>query len=148
MAQLKLLDRAMLGPILMLNFVLYVIVLGITGWALDAIIESLPIYGNQATNNFIQFTLIAAVVGLASIFGGFYLVKDWTEQTNVVSNMCSALIAWFLLLLAFGLACKEIQIGGTGTTLKFMEAFVIILVATQGLYVALLHGHSITRISV
>ncbi|KAH7291032.1 hypothetical protein KP509_30G074200 [Ceratopteris richardii] len=142
------LDRRFLGPILMLNFVLYVIVLGIAGWALDNTIESLPIYGNEATNTFIQFSLIAGVVGVASIVSGLHLIKDWRDDNNVTANLCSALISWLLLLLAFGLACKEIHMGGEGTTLKFMETFVIILTATHGFYVAMLHSRSLVRLPV
>ncbi|KAI5061113.1 hypothetical protein GOP47_0023618 [Adiantum capillus-veneris] len=119
-----------------------------SGWALDSTIDATPFGFNAATSYFVSSSLIAGVVGLASVFGGLHLIKDWREDTNVSANMSSALIAWFLLLLAFGLACKEIHIGGRGTTLQFMEAFVIILVATHGLYVMLLHGRSLIRLPV
>ncbi|MCO5603781.1 hypothetical protein L7F22_057933 [Adiantum nelumboides] len=145
---IRLFDRALVGPILVVNFVLYVIVLGIAGWALDSTMEAIPFGFNAATSYFVIFTLIAGMVGLASIFGGLHLIKDWREDTNVSANMSSALIAWFLLLLAFGLACKEIHIGGRGTTLQFLEAFVIILVVTHGLYVILLHGRALVRLPI
>eukprot|EP00250_Pteridium_aquilinum_P018403 c24071_g1_i2 orf=264-707(+) len=140
----RLLDRALIGPILLFNFVLYIIVLGIAGWALDSSIEATLIGTNGASTNFILFTLIAGVVGLASILGGLHLVRNWRAETNVSANASSALIAWFLLLLAFGLACKEIHMGLTNTNLKFMEGFVIILTVTQGAYVILLHGHHLS----
>eukprot|EP00250_Pteridium_aquilinum_P018402 c24071_g1_i1 orf=117-560(+) len=144
MALGRFLDRAMVGPILLLNFILYVIVLAIAGWGIDATIEATLINSNEASSNFIIFTLIAGVVGLASILGGLHLVRNWRAETNVSANASSALIAWFLLLLAFGLACKEIQMGHTNTNLKFMEGFVIILTVTQGAYVILLHGHHLS----
>eukprot|EP00250_Pteridium_aquilinum_P000036 c10051_g1_i1 orf=1-198(-) len=59
------LNRALIGPILMLSFVLYIIVLGIAGWAINAYMDTTLLDQNEASIYFVIFALIAGVVGLA-----------------------------------------------------------------------------------
>ncbi|KAI5005430.1 hypothetical protein ZWY2020_032673 [Hordeum vulgare] len=67
-------------------------------------------------------------------------VRTWRGD-NLATSASSSLVAWAITALAFGLACKEIHIGGyRGWRLRVLEAFVIILAFTQLLYVLALHS--------
>ncbi|GLJ07076.1 hypothetical protein SUGI_0057210 [Cryptomeria japonica] len=139
------------GTILVLNLCMYITVCATAGWALHKAIEheivtgletTLPnplwaVYfpmGNGATGFFIIFALIAGVVGVASCLSGLHYLRSWTE--NGLAS--SALTAWGFTLLAMGLACKEMNLQGRNSCLKIAESFVIILSATQPLYILVL----------
>lgn len=104
--------------LLVLNLCMYVVVLGIGGWAMNRAIDHgfvigpgfdlpahfSPIYfpmGNAATGFFVTFALIAGVVGAASAISGITHVRTWTSQT-LPSAASAASIAWALTLLAMG----------------------------------------------
>ncbi|KAI9199000.1 hypothetical protein LWI28_025607 [Acer negundo] len=142
--------------LLVLNFCMYVIVLGIGGWAMNRAIEHgfvigpdlvlpahfSPIYfpmGNAATGFFVIFAMIAAVVGAASTVAGINHIRSWTTQ-SMPAAASAASIAWTLTLLAFGFACKEIDLHNRNARLRTMEAFIIILSFTQLLYIAAIHA--------
>ncbi|KAF3449847.1 hypothetical protein FNV43_RR05926 [Rhamnella rubrinervis] len=142
--------------LLVLNFCMYVVVLGIGGWAMNRAIDHgfvigpgfdlpahfSPIYfpmGNAATGFFVTFALIAGVVGAASAISGINHLRSWTAE-SLPSAAAAATIAWTLTLLAMGFACKEIELEIRNARLRTMEAFLIILSATQLLYVAAIHG--------
>ncbi|KAK9153209.1 hypothetical protein Sjap_000689 [Stephania japonica] len=142
--------------LLTLNFCMYVIVASIGGWALNRAIDHgfiidtdlrlpahfSPIYfpiGNAATGFFVVFSLIASVVGAASSLAGLHHIRTW-HHGSLPSAASAALIAWALTLLSMGLACKEIHYGLRNAKLRTMEAFSIILSATQFLYILAIHG--------
>ncbi|XP_028764971.1 membrane protein PM19L isoform X2 [Neltuma alba] len=144
--------------LLALNFCMYVVVLGIGGWAMNRAIDHgfiigqgfalpahfSPIYfpmGNAATGFFVTFALIAGVVGVASAIAGFNHVRSWTPD-SLPSAASVAAIAWTLTLLAMGFAWKEIELHIRNANLRTMEAFLIILSATQLFYIAAIHGAS------
>ncbi|KAK3020907.1 hypothetical protein RJ639_045890 [Escallonia herrerae] len=155
--QLKQVASLLLG----LNFCMYVVVLGIGGWAMNRAIDHgfiigpgfdlpahfSPIYfpmGNAATGFFVTFALIAGVVGVASVISGFNHVRFWNFD-SLPAAASSATIAWTLTLLAMGFASKEIELQFRNARLRTMEAFVIILSATQLLYIAAIHGAASVR---
>ncbi|XP_052180154.1 membrane protein PM19L-like [Diospyros lotus] len=142
--------------LLVLNFCMYVIVLGIGGWAVNKAIDHgfyigpgfdlpahfSPIYfpmGNAATGFFVIFALIAGVVGVASVISGLNHVNSWGSGT-LPSAASAAAIAWSLTLLAMGFACKEIELQNRNACLRTMEVFLIILSVTQLLYIAAIHN--------
>ncbi|KAK7304708.1 hypothetical protein VNO77_42594 [Canavalia gladiata] len=144
-----------------LNFCMYVIILGIGGWAMNRAIDHgfvigsgldlpahfSPIYfpmGNAATGFFVTFALLAGVVGVGSIISGVNHVRSWTSE-SLPSAASVASIAWALTLLAMGFACKEIELNIRNARLKTMEAFLIILSATQLFYIAAIHGAATIR---
>ncbi|MED6217567.1 hypothetical protein PIB30_018961 [Stylosanthes scabra] len=145
-----------------LNFCMYVIVLGIGGWAMNRAIDhgfvigsglELPAHfspiqfpmGNAATGFFVTFALMAGVVGVGSVISGINHIRSWTSE-SLPSAASVATIAWTLTLLAMGFACKEIELNIRNSRLKTMEAFLIILSATQFFYIAAIHGvASLTR---
>ncbi|KAL0321332.1 UNVERIFIED_CONTAM: Membrane protein PM19L [Sesamum radiatum] len=142
--------------LLFLNFCMYAIVLGIGGWAMNRAIDHgfiigpgldlpahfSPIYfpmGNAATGFFVLFALIAGVVGAASAISGVNPSSFWDED-SMSAAASAATIAWTLTLLAMGFACKEIDLYVRNARLRTMEAFIIILSATQFFYIAAIHG--------
>ncbi|EOY27824.1 hypothetical protein QUC31_012700 [Theobroma cacao] len=154
MANLQLKPVATL--LLLLNFCMYVIVLGIGGWAMNRAIDHgfiigpdfnlpahfSPIYfpmGNAATGFFVTFALLAGVVGVASAIAGLNHVRSWNAN-SLPSAASVAGVAWTLTLLAMGFACKEIELEIRNARLRTMEAFLIILTATQLFYIAAIHG--------
>ncbi|ONK66672.1 uncharacterized protein A4U43_C06F10780 [Asparagus officinalis] len=95
--------------------------------------------GNAATGFFVVFALIASVVGAASAIAGVHHLRLWNYDSRQ-SAASSAIMAWTLTLLAMGLACKEIDLEGRNAKLRTMEAFLIILSATQFVYILAVHG--------
>ncbi|KAK8938304.1 hypothetical protein KSP40_PGU006564 [Platanthera guangdongensis] len=149
------------GLLLVLNFCMYVVVAAIGGWAVDVAIDRgftiapglvlpaqfSPIFfpmGNAATGFFIIFALIASVVGAAAALAGVNHIRAWNSD-SLPAAASSAIIAWALTLLSMGLACKEIDMEGRNARLRTMEAFMIILSATQLLYILTVHSAASIR---
>ncbi|KAG0622964.1 hypothetical protein M758_3G137400 [Ceratodon purpureus] len=136
--------RGISTPLLALNFSMYVITASIAGWALNKNIDSSAgaggYVGNAATFYFLPMVLIASVVGLASTLAGIHHLRVWRTE-SLAAAASAALIAWTLTLLAFGVACKEIHIGGSRSRkLKVVEAFIIVLALFELLYLLSLHA--------
>ncbi|XP_010272654.1 PREDICTED: uncharacterized protein LOC104608385 [Nelumbo nucifera] len=137
--------------LLLLNFCMYVIVAAIGGWAINHAIDHgfiigpelrlpahfSPIYfsmGNAATGFSVLFAVVAGVVGSASAMAGYRHIQLW-DADSLPSASSVAIVAWTLTLLAMGLAFKEMERGLRNSRLKTMEAFLIILSATQFVYI-------------
>ncbi|XP_008780296.1 membrane protein PM19L-like [Phoenix dactylifera] len=150
--------KPIVSLLVFLNFCMYAIVAAIGGWAIDIAIDRgfiigpelrlpahfIPIFfpiGNAATGFFVMFALIAGVVGAASALAGFNHIRFWNYD-SLQPAASSGIIAWALTLIAMGLACKEINLEGRNARLKTMEAFLIILSATQLVYVLSIRGAS------
>ncbi|XP_019181450.1 PREDICTED: uncharacterized protein LOC109176467 [Ipomoea nil] len=136
--------RTLAAPLLFLNLIMYVIVLGFASWCLNKFINGQTHHpnfgGNGATMFFLAFSILAAVLGIVSKFMGGNHLRVWRNDSLAAAGS-SALVAWAVTALAFGLACKEINVGGwRGWRLRVLEAFVIILAFTQLLYVLMLHA--------
>ncbi|GAB4851342.1 hypothetical protein Ancab_030735 [Ancistrocladus abbreviatus] len=132
------------GPLLFLNLVMYLIVLGFASWCLNRFINGQTYHpsfgGNGATVFFLIFAVLAAVMGVASKLAGASHIRAWRND-SLASAASSSTIAWAVTALAMGLACKEINVGGhRGWRLKVVEAFIIILTFTQLCYLLLLHA--------
>ncbi|KAL7105638.1 hypothetical protein ACP275_07G056600 [Erythranthe tilingii] len=128
--------RSVAAPLLYLNLIMYFIVLGFSSWCLNRYINGQTAHpsmgGNGATGHFLTFSILAAVLGI---------VND-----SLAAACSSAIVAWAVTALAFGLACKEINVGGwRGWRLRMVEAFVIILAFTQLIYVLMLHAGLVNR---
>ena len=128
--------RNMVAPLLVLNLIMYLIVIGLASWNLNHFINgtafSRPgVAGNGATFYFLVFAILAGVVGAATKLAGVHHVRTWLGD-SLATTASAALVAWAITALAFGLACKEIHVGGyRGWRLRVLEAFVIILMFTQ-----------------
>ncbi|XVF38555.1 hypothetical protein REPUB_Repub20aG0112100 [Reevesia pubescens] len=136
--------RNMAAPLLFLNLIMYFIVLVFASWCINRYIDGHTAHpsmgGNGATGFFLTFAILAAVVGIVSKFAGGQHIRSWRTDSLAEAGS-SSLIAWALTALAFGFACKHINIGGwRGWRLRIIEAFIIILTFTQLVYVLLLHA--------
>ncbi|XP_072959142.1 membrane protein PM19L-like [Typha angustifolia] len=136
--------RNVAAPLVSLNLIMYLIVVGFASWNLNHFINGQTNYpgvaGNGATFYFLVFAILAGVIGVVSKLAGANHVRAWRND-SLAAAASSAVIAWAVTALAFGLACKEIAIGGhRGWRLRVLEAFVIILAFTQLLYVLVLHA--------
>ncbi|KAF9618269.1 hypothetical protein IFM89_000904 [Coptis chinensis] len=141
--------RSLMGPLLAINFVIYLIVLGLAGWSLDKYINGQQHHphlgGNPATIYMLIFTLIGGVIGALSVLAGLMHFRSWRND-SLASAASSAIVAFAITALAFGLACKEITMGGhRGRRLQTLEAFVIISTLTQLMYLILLHSGMYSR---
>ncbi|XP_022559226.1 membrane protein PM19L isoform X2 [Brassica napus] len=118
--------RNIAAPLLFLNLIMYLIVLGFASWCLNR-------YINGQTNH-------PTVIGIASKLAGANHIRFWRNDSLAAAGS-SSIVAWAVTALAMGLACKQINIGGwRGWRLRIIEAFIIILTFTQLLYVLLIHA--------
>ncbi|KAL6292328.1 hypothetical protein ACE6H2_000470 [Prunus campanulata] len=136
--------RTVAAPLLFLNLIMYLIVVGFASWCLNKFINGQTNHpsfgGNGATMFFLIFAILAGVMGIASKLAGANHLRAWRSDSLAAAGS-SSLVAWALTALALGLACKQISIGGhRGWRLKILEAFIIILAFTQLLYVLLIHA--------
>ncbi|MQL76790.1 hypothetical protein Taro_009188 [Colocasia esculenta] len=136
--------RTIAAPLLFLNLIMYIIVIGFSSWNLNHFINGQTNYpgvaGNGATFYFLVFAILAGVLGVASKLAGGNHIRAWRSDSLAAASSV-AVVAWAVTALAFGLACKEIHLGGyRGWRLRMLEAFVIILGFTQLLYVLMLHA--------
>ncbi|KVI00354.1 membrane protein PM19L [Cynara cardunculus var. scolymus] len=136
--------RNVAAPLLFLNLVMYFITLGFSSWCLNKFINrqtNHPSFGgNGATEFFLEFAILASVLGIVSKFAGGNHLRAWRNDSLAAAGS-SSLVAWAVTVLAFGLACKEINVGGhRGWRLRIVEAFIIILTLTELLYVLLVHA--------
>ncbi|KAJ3688904.1 hypothetical protein LUZ61_018068 [Rhynchospora tenuis] len=136
--------RNAIAPLLVLNLIMYIVVIGFASWCLNHYINGQTyhpgFYPNGATFYFLMFAILAGVVGAVSKLAGIHHVRVYRHDT-LGTNASVALITWAITALAFGLACKEIKLThGRGWRLRVLEAFIIILTFTQLLYVMLLHA--------
>ncbi|CAH1433250.1 unnamed protein product [Lactuca virosa] len=130
-----------------INLVLFLIITIIASWAVNHGIDDthqqasvlsipariFPIYypfGNMATGYVVVLSLLAGVLGLVTSLTGIYNVAQW-NASNLYAASASSLLSWTLTLLAMGFACKEIEIGWTGNTLRVLETILIVVTGTQ-----------------
>ncbi|MFS7907889.1 hypothetical protein Hanom_Chr01g00076801 [Helianthus anomalus] len=136
--------RNVAAPLLFLNLVMYFITLGFASWCLNKLINrqtNHPSFGgNGTTEFFLEFAILASVLGIVSKFAGGNHLRAWRNDSLAAAGSTS-LVAWAVTVLAFGLACKEINVGGhRGWRLRIVEALIIILTVTELLYVLLVHA--------
>lgn len=140
------LGRGLATPLLVINFCLYLIAACFAGWALNRNFDAGINRGEGAVGNtvtqsfFLPITLIACMVGLASVLAGIHHMRLFRSD-SLAAAAASSLIAWLLVLLAMGLACKQIHTGGNRPRrLKLVEALMIILALFELLYLLSLHA--------
>ncbi|KAL3630333.1 hypothetical protein CASFOL_023317 [Castilleja foliolosa] len=136
--------RRLMGPLLAVNSVVYLILLGLAAWSLDKYIDGHQNHphlgGNPSTIFLLVYALIAGVIGACSVLLGFAHLRAWTS-VSLACATTTATISWALTALAFGLVCKQITMGGhRGKRLQTLEAFIAISGVSQLLYLLLLHA--------
>ncbi|KAJ8450002.1 hypothetical protein Cgig2_029364 [Carnegiea gigantea] len=126
--------------LLQLNFYMYVVVLGISAWAMNRIIDHGIGKGeNSATPYFVLFSLLAGTVGTAACSFGLHHINSWGPHSLPAAS-ASASMAWSLTVLALGFASKHIRLHTNNAKLKTVEAMIIILSGTMLLYILTIHG--------
>ncbi|GAB4831555.1 hypothetical protein Ancab_005566 [Ancistrocladus abbreviatus] len=129
--------------LLLLNFCMYAVVLGIGAWAMNRFINygaSGAIAGaNAATLYFVLVSLIAGTVGAAACLFGLTHLRSWGPDSLPAAALAAA-VAWSLTILDLGFASKHIRLHTSSERLRTLEALVIILSGTMLLYIAALHG--------
>ncbi|XP_057784248.1 membrane protein PM19L-like [Salvia miltiorrhiza] len=140
--------RRVMGPLLVVNAVVCLILVGLAGWSLDKYIDGNQSHpylgGNPSTIFLLVYALIAGVMGACSVILGYAHLRIWSSLTLATATT-SAIFSWALNALAFGLVCKQIIMGGhRGKRLQTLEAFITISGVTQLLYLLLLHAETFT----
>lgn len=142
--------RNVAGPLLLLNLVLYVFMMGFASWALNSFVDGhhkqyySPGPRDEAALQFIQSALLAAVVGAAAKAATAFHARAWRPQ-GLAAAAALGTVAWAATALAFGLACKEMRAAGAGGVargwrMRALEGITAVLALTQLLYVAMLHA--------
>ncbi|XP_057488117.1 membrane protein PM19L-like isoform X2 [Actinidia eriantha] len=107
--------RSLIGPLLIANFVVYLILLGLAAWSLDKYIDGEQNHphlgGNPATSFMLIFAMVGGVIGVCSVVAGLMHHRAWCSN-SLVTAASSAIISWAVTSLALGLVCKEIIMGG------------------------------------
>ncbi|KAL4652122.1 hypothetical protein ACB092_01G210300 [Castanea dentata] len=137
-------SRDLIGPLLVVNFVVCLIVLGLAGWSLDEYIDGEQNHphlgGNSSTSFMLIFALIAGVVGACSVLPGLVHLRAWRSDSLAAAGSL-AVLSWAITALAFGLVCKEIILGGRRIKrLQTLEFFIFMSLLSQLLYVGVLHA--------
>jgi len=136
-------SRAMVTPLLVINFILYLISAAIAGSLLNKAFDNGFSFANVVTQIFLTFVLIASMVGLASTLAGAHHLRAW-HPGSLAAAAAVATIAWLLTLLAMGVAAKQIHTRyGRNKRLKTLEAFMIILSLLELLYLLALHASNV-----
>ncbi|CAN6299173.1 unnamed protein product [Urochloa humidicola] len=157
--------RNVAGPLLLLNLVLYVFMMGFASWALNSFVDGHRYQqhqyyppdaymcmgttrragprsaGEEATLQFVQAALLAAVVGAAAKAPTAFHARAWRPQ-GLAAAAALGTVAWAATALAFGLACKEMRAAGVarGWRMRALEGLTTVLAITQLMYVAMLHA--------
>lgn len=138
--------RGMATPLLAINFILYLVAACFAGWALNRNFDAADGTGKGAVGNnvtqsaFLPIALIACMVGLASVLAGVHHMRLFRSESHAAAAATS-LVAWVLVLLAMGLACKEIHTGGyRPKRLRVVEGLMISLAVLELAYLLALHA--------
>ncbi|KAL8476596.1 hypothetical protein ACS0TY_029044 [Phlomoides rotata] len=120
--------RRLMGPLLMVNSVVCLILLGLAGWSLNKYIDGHQNHphlgGNPSTIFLLVYALIAGAIGGGAVLSGYIHLRVWSN-VSLATATTSAIISWAVTALAFGLVCKQITMGGhRGKRLQTLEAFV------------------------
>ncbi|CAN6571786.1 unnamed protein product [Malus baccata var. baccata] len=97
--------RGLMAPLLVVNLVVHLIMLGLAGWSLDKYINGEQNHphlgGNTSTTFLLIFALIAGVVGAASVLYGLIHLRIWRTD-SLAGAASSAIIALTIIALTFG----------------------------------------------
>ncbi|CAM6119994.1 unnamed protein product [Calypogeia fissa] len=115
------------------------ILLAVAGDGFDKYVDGTLEGFNDATFTVLILALVSGLVLVSAILAGLSHVHHYNPG-SVGSATTTALIAWALMMLTFGVACKEIDIGGTKSLVQAVEAFVFLLTLFETIYVGIIFG--------
>ncbi|NP_001152675.1 plasma membrane associated protein [Zea mays] len=148
--------RNVAGPLLLFNLALYVSMLGFASWALNAFVDHIGDHqyydppagaaprsaGDEAMLHFLQFALLAAVLGSAAKAAAAFHARALWRPQGLAAAAALGTVAWAATALALGLACKEMRAAAAaarGWQMRTLEAVTAVLAVTQLAYVLMLH---------
>ncbi|XP_021815743.1 uncharacterized protein LOC110758247 [Prunus avium] len=135
--------RGLMSPLIAVNLVVHLIMLGLAGWSLDKYIngeQNHPHLGGNPSTSFVLISALIAGVVACSMLNGWMHLRIWGTDSLAAASS-SAIIAQAIIALAFGFVCKEIILGGhRGKRLQTLEAMIAISLLSQLMYLVLLHA--------
>lgn len=97
--------RGLMVPMLVANFVVNVIVIGLAAWSLDKYIDGEQNHphlgGNPSTTYMLEFGLLGGAIGMCSLAMGLMHHRAWCSA-SLASASSSAFISWAITAIAFG----------------------------------------------
>ncbi|KAL6994025.1 hypothetical protein U1Q18_012135 [Sarracenia purpurea var. burkii] len=97
--------RTLLGPLLVVNFVIHLILLGLAAWSLNKYIDGHQNHhhlgGNPATSLVLMFALVSGVTGVCSTVAGLIHHRLWRSESFGIAAPL-AIISFSIKALAFG----------------------------------------------
>ncbi|KAL9424874.1 hypothetical protein AB3S75_031906 [Citrus x aurantiifolia] len=122
--------RGLVSPLLAVNFVVYLIILGLAAWSLNKYINGEQNHphlgGNTSTWFLLTFALTAGAIGVCSVTAGLMHLRAWRSESLAAASSL-AILSWSVTAIAVGFVCKEIILGGhRGKRLQTLEAFAVI----------------------
>ncbi|ESR44041.1 hypothetical protein CICLE_v10013040mg [Citrus x clementina] len=128
--------RGLVSPLLAVNFVVYLIILGLAAWSLNKYINGEQNHphlgGNTSTWFLLTFALTTGAIGVCSVTAGLMHLRAWRSESLAAASSL-AILSCFV--------CKEIILGGhRGKRLQTLEAFAVISLLSQLLYLGLVHA--------
>jgi len=145
--------RSILLPFVIFLSLLYILIACLSGYLFNREADGQNILGtpengqfvgNSVVGTMVLICLIASMLGLASVFMGYYHSATYADH-SASGAAATAWIALLVNLLAFGIACKTLErghIGGgrVGSIVKCVASFQIIVTVFQLIYNILVHG--------
>ncbi|KAK9924741.1 hypothetical protein M0R45_033094 [Rubus argutus] len=138
-----------MAPLLTVNLVVHLIVVGLAGWSLDKYIDGQQNHphlgGNASTSFMLIFALIAGAFCACSVVVGMLHLRAWQHDSHAAAASL-AIFSWAMITLAFGFVCKEAILGGhRGKRLQTLEFLIAISVLSQLLYLVILNAGMFKR---
>lgn len=147
------LGRKVLLPLVVFLSLLYILIACLSGYLFNRQADGKSFLGlpedDELSSAFVVSTmificLIASMLGLASVFMGYYHSATYADH-SASGAAATAWIALLVNLLAFGIACKALERGSLGggrigSIVKCVAAFQIIVTVFQLIYNILVHG--------
>ncbi|KDO58956.1 hypothetical protein CISIN_1g0107601mg, partial [Citrus sinensis] len=96
--------------------------------------------GNTSTWFLLTFALTTGAIGVCSVTAGLMHLRAWRSESLAAASSL-AILSWSVTAIAVGFVCKEIILGGhRGKRLQTLEAFAVISLLSQLLYLGLVHA--------
>ncbi|KAK9194574.1 hypothetical protein WN944_005281 [Citrus x changshan-huyou] len=108
--------RGLVSPLLAVNFVVYLIILGLAAWSLNKYINGEQNHphlgGNTSTWFLLTFALTTGAIGVCSVTAGLMHLRAWRSESLAAASSL-AILSWSVTAIAVGyLSCHAIHISG------------------------------------
>ncbi|KAD5960890.1 hypothetical protein E3N88_12362 [Mikania micrantha] len=97
--------RGLMVPMLIANFVVCMIMVGLAAWSIDKYIDGQQDHphlgGNPSTTYMLEFGLLGGATGLCSLMIGLMHHREW-GSSSLASASSSAFVSWAITAIALG----------------------------------------------